>query len=325
MSSQLHSLSALQSACTQALKAGTGKVVMPAPPDSAATLSSSSHRILVRVGLLGPAFGGHCVIDVPLLTALNLSAASICGKNFTTLNDDSPEHETFRRALVGVPYEGSKQICRCMDAWVKTIDVNLGVLENNAKMNVAIAPATSQYPYGIIRVKIGENEATNYKLDSDKRAVVQLKERKALVAVIDKDTIEVDFDEAYLTLGSVPSVVTENNIITTIDGKQHMIKSASSLVKSRLLELANQVAPYTIPSDLIGDISTPELIPMKLRNLPLPNMEKLEVSLIVMGIGVVSLYVELCPMSHLNPRQVDVFKRLFNYTFYHPDLKKIFG
>lgn len=320
-----HRLEEFQSVCSESLKTATGKVVMPFTGHK--RTSTSAHRILIRVGLLGPALGGQCVIDMPLLTALNLCSVGLSGKNYTAINNDNdPTNEGYRKQLLGIPSERSSRTHKCMGQYVKTIDIDLGPIHNHLRLQIGVNTKKSQqHPHGSIRLKVGDNSPEVHSVDADNKVTVPLKESQAIIEVIDQETINLDFDETAVTLGVVPPNVNENHIVTEIEGKPLLIKGASSLVKSRLLELANQVAPYTIPTDYMGDISTPQMIPDRLRTLNLPELEKYEVDLIIMGIGDLVVSAELTHIAGLSPKQLNILKGLFNFTFYHPELKKIFG
>lgn len=315
----------LQSNCIRALQAATGKMVIAAGYTSPTHLSP--YRLIIRVGLLGPAIGGQCIFDISLLTALNLSAFSLCGRNFTTLNaEEGPERDELLRKLMGLPFKNSAQTYYCRDEWVKNIELNLGPLYNHEKMKIGISESRSETrkPESL-KIRLGNEKPITVPLSEQQRGELMLEQRKFLFHALDSMTLEIDMDESAATLATVPSILNEHHIVTRLNGQKYLIKAGSSLVKSRLLEMANQVAPALIPPQLTGDISTPLIIPARSRHLPLPNMQKMNLCLLIMGLGTLTISLELCNIAELNSEQIHILKSLFNFTFYHPELKKIFG
>jgi hypothetical protein len=315
----------LQAGCITALQAATGKMVISAR--STTQLNQSPYRLLIRVGILGPAIGGQCVFDIPLLTSLNLSAFSLCGRNYTTLNsEEGSTRDELLRKLLGLPAQDTARIYTCTDPWVKSISINLGALYNNEEMKIAVVESKGddRHPEKL-RIRLGQEKPISLALDHEQRAELLLENRRFLFKVLDTNRIEVDIDESQLTLGTVPSILNEHHIVTPLNGPKHLVKAGSSLVRSRLLEMTNQVAPALIPPQLTGDISTPQIIPARSRHLPLPNLHKLNLNLLLMGLGTLTISLELCNIAELHPEQIHVLKGLFNFTFYHPELKKIFG
>lgn len=299
----------------------TGRKALPL---KTAKLLNSPYRLLIRVGLLGPAVGGQCIFDFPLLTALNLCSLQFCGLSFSSLNQTTqPQRETWLKQLLGLPYPGSAQTYRCQDPWIKRVEVNLGPLYQNELLRLSVIEdkglATG------VRFQIGPEKEQTLKLNPQQRASIQIEDRLFLIHVLDPQTIEVDLDESRLTLGAIPPQTNEHHLIVELEQQPWLVKSGSSLVKSSLLEIANQVAPSLIPEHLTGDISTPRIIPLRASHLPLPNLNRYNVELLLMGAGAIKIQLELGPIAGLNPRQLDILKSLFDYTFYHPELKKIFG
>lgn len=314
----------IQSACIRALQAATGKKVIA----STSSPYTSPYRLIIRIGLLGPAIGGQCIFDISLLTALNLTVFSLCGKNFTVLNAETgPERDEILRKLLGLPHSNSAQIYRCTDKWVKHIEFNLGPLYNHETMKIGISEThgSAERKPESLKIRLGHHKPFHVPLSKQQRGELMLEQRKFLFHALDAMTLEIDVDESAVTLASVPSILNAHHIVTELNGQKYLIKAGSSLVKSRLLEIANQVAPALIPPQLTGDISTPALIPARLRHLPLPNMQKMNLYLLLMGLGTLTISLELCNIAELSPEQIDILKGLFNFTFYHPELKKIFG
>lgn len=293
-------------------------------PAKSGSLLHSPYRLLIRVGLLGPALGGQCILDFPLLTALNLCSLQMCGRSFSSLvQEDSPERTLVIKQLLGLPYPGSAQIYRCRDPWVKKVEINLGPLYQHEILKLAVIDERGK-PIAL-RAQIGPEKEQRLALDNKQQAELVIEDRRFLLRVVDLQTIEMDLDERAFTLGPVPPQPQEHHLIVELEDGMYMVKSAGSLVKSSLLEIANQVAPSLIPEHLTGDISTPKLIPLRAAHLPLPNLRRFHVEVLLMGAGAVRVQLELGPISGLNARQLDILKALFDYTFYHPELKKIFG
>lgn len=323
MSAPFYHLPALQQACQQALESATGKpVILTQEWPPAAT---SPYRVLVRVGILGPALGGQCVLEMPLLTALNLSAIMLCGKNFSSLNSDTgPVAENLRRRLFGMPYPGSSSEHSCTDAWVKHIEINLGPLYDHLRMRIAIVDGNSGSG-GKMRIQLGDERTHTYPLNAHQQVEFDLEGRTFKLTALDTQRVRLDIDESGLTLGSVPSRPNEHQLITQIQGQHYLVRAGSSLVKSLLFELTNQITPSLIPSGFIGDISTPVVIPSRDRHLPLPELQRYVFKTVIMGLGPLGISLELRELQGLNTAQLHTLQALFNFTFYHPELKKIFG
>lgn len=299
----------------------TGRKALPAKTGA---LLQSPYRLLVRVGLLGPALGGQCILDFPLLTALNLCALQLCGRSFSSLvQDEDPRRDTWLRQLLGLPYPGSPQVYRCHDAWIKRIEVNLGPLYEHEILRLAVIEERGQLVG--LRYQIGPEKEQKLKLDSQQRAEIVIEDRRFLIRALDPLSIEMDLDESRLTLGSMPSQPQEHHLLVDLDNHMQLVKSGSSLVKSSLLEIANQTAPSLIPEHLTGDISIPRIVPLRAAHLPLPNLRHYHVEILLMGAGPMRIQLDLGPLTGLNDRQLDILKNLFDNIFYHPELKKIFG
>jgi len=323
LSAPFYHLPALQQACQQALESATGKPVILTQEWPAA--AHSPYRILIRVGILGPALGGQCVLEMPLLTALNLSAMMLSGKNFSSLNSESGNTaEDLRRRLFGMPYPGSSSEHTCTDAWVKHIEINLGPLYNHLRMRIAVVEGNSGNP-GKMRLQLGDERSRTYPLNAQQQVCLELEGRKFILTALDTQRVRLDIDESELTLGSVPSRPNEHQLITHIQGRSYLVRAGSSLVKSLLFELTNQITPSLIPSDFIGDISTPVIIPARDRHLPLPELQRYTLKTVIMGLGPLGISLELRSLKGLNNSQLHTLQALFNFTFYHPELKKIFG
>lgn len=282
------------------------------------------NRLLIQVGLLGPALGGQCILDFPLLTALNICALQFAGRNFVNLNqEDSSNKALFLRQLLGLPNSGGAQIYRCSDPWIKRIEINLGPLYKNELLRIAVIEQRGRFVG--LKAQIGPEAPQTIKLDAQARGSLEIEGRIFLFKVLDALTVEMEMDESALTLGSLPSNIQSHHILTELEGKQYLVKSAGSLVKSSLLEIANQVAPAMIPAHLTGDISTPRIVPSRAAHLPLPYMYRYHIELLLMGAGPIQIKLELGHLSGFSEKQLDILKQLFDYTFYHPELKKMFG
>lgn len=313
--------SELEQICLHSFELATGRKALPAKQ---LQIHSASPRLLIRVGLLGPAFGGQCILDFPLLSALNLCALQLCGRSFSSIShEETPERERLLRQLLGLPYPGGQQRYYCHDAWVKRIEVNLGPFYAHETMRIMVIERQGQ-AVGI-RIQIGPEKEQSLSLDEQKQAVFILEDRRFLIKVLDLHEIEVNLDESALTLGPLPPNPQDYHLLVSLEGKTHVVRSGSSLVKSSLLEIANQVAPAFIPEHLIGDISTPRIIPSRASHLPLPHLTRYQVDLLLMGAGPLRVTLELGGISGLSRQQLDLLKSLFDFTFYHPELKKIFG
>lgn len=311
----------LEQICAQSFELATGRKVLPAKHMH---IHAASPRLLIRVGLLGPAFGGQCILDFPLLTALNLCALQLCGRSFSTISREAgPERERLIRQLLGLPYAGGEQRYYCHDAWVKRIEVNLGPFYAHETMRVMVVERQGQ-AVGV-RIQIGPEKEQTLALDNQQQAVFTLEDRRFLIKVLDLHQIELELDESGLTLGPLPPTPQDYHLLIELEGKTHLVRSGSSLVKSSLLEIANQVAPALIPEHLIGDISTPRIIPSRASHLPLPHLTRYQVDLLLMGAGPLRVSLELGGLTGLSRQQLDLLKSLFDFTFYHPELKKIFG
>lgn len=225
--------------------------------------------------------------------------------------------------MLGLPYPGGAQIHRCHDPWIKRVEVNLGPLYEHETLRLAVIEERGQ-AVGL-RCQIGPEKEQRLNLDAQKRTELVIEDRRFLIRVLDPQNIEIDLDESRLTLGPVPPSPQDHHLIVELDHQSYLVRSGGFLVKSSLLEIANQVAPSLIPAHLTGDISTPRIIPSRATHLPLPDLRRYHLEVLLMGAGPVRIQLELGPISGLNPRQLDLLKSLFDYTFYHPELKKIFG
>lgn len=225
--------------------------------------------------------------------------------------------------LVGLPDAGVPETHRCYDTWVKRIEINLGPLFQHELMRVAIVEQQS-VPRAL-RIQIGPEKEEVLALDKNNTARLMLENRQFIFEVIDSLSLRLRLDESAITLGSVPPETRDEHILIDLNGKKQLVKSGSALVKSSLLEIANQVAPAMIPEHLTGDISTPKLVPLRATHLNLPGMTKYQLHLVLMGAGPIRILLELGQLERFSVQQIDILKRLFNYTFYHPELKKIFG
>ena len=282
-------------------------------------LLQTPNRLLVQVGLLGPALGGQCILDFPLLTALNVCALQFTGRNFTSLSQDT----NILQHLLGIPALGTEQTYSCVNPWVKRVEINLGPLYQNEILHVGVIEQQGKYVG--LRVQIGPEEIQTIKLDHQACGSIEIEGRRFIFKVINALTIQMDIDESKLTLGTVPPQKKPHHVITNLDGQDFLVKSGGTLVKSLLLEIANQVAPAMIPAHLIGDISTPRMVPSRASHLPLPYLNRYHIGLLLMGAGPVQIKLELGNIAGFSESQLDILKKLFNYTFYHPELKKIFG
>lgn len=285
-------------------------------------LSQALHRLLIRVGLLGPEFGGQCILDFPLLTSLNLCTQQFRQRSFLDLAQESHSLD-FIKQLLGLPLPGQAQIHRCTEQWVKDIKIDLGPLYRNETLKVAVKEREGKAE--ALTLQVGPESPVRLPLDANGRTEFEIEGRLFLFRVLDSLSVEVQLDESRLTLAPPPPQKTEHHICIELEGVPQMVKSGGSLVKSSLLEVANQVAPTLIPEHLIGDISTPRVIPSREAHLPLPNMQRYHIDLLLMGVGPVKIKLELGDLKNFSDQQLDILKQLFDYTFYHPELKKIFG
>lgn len=280
--------------------------------------------MLIRVGILGPAIGGQCIFDFPLLTALNLCALQMSGLSFSSLNRDSnPKRLIWLKQLLGMPYPGSEQIYKYAETWIKRIEYNLGPLYSNEILKLGIIE--NQGKPSEIQYQIGPEKEEYLKLDHNQTSKLVIEDRSYIIKVLDSKSISIDIDESKLTIAPKPPIENEHHIFVDLEADTFLVKSGSSLVKSSLLEIANQIAPSLIPSHLTGDISTPKLIPLRESHLPLPYLKTYTIELLLMGAGPIRVQLDLCQLADLNPQQINILKNLFDHTFYHPELKKIFG
>lgn len=280
-------------------------------------LYHNPYRLLVQIGLLGPEFGGQCILDFPLLTALNLCALTFCQKKFVDLDLSQPAERKLHHQLLGLPL-GETETYQCHEDWVKRITVDLGPVYEDEQLEVYILEN---------QLKINSNLYPTEKLplDSQKKAVLKRDAVEFILSAPDANHLQLERDESRATLGPLPPVLSENLLLTEWKDKQYMVKSAGFLVKSSLLEIANQVAPALIPAELIGDISAPHLIPSREAHLPLPHLKRYNTEVLLMGAGPVKIKLEIGGIQGFSSSQLDILKNLFNHTFYHPALKKAFG
>ncbi len=280
-------------------------------------LNMSPYRLLVQIGLLGPSFGGQCILDYPLLTALNLCSLTFCQKKFVDLDLSIESERKIHHQLLGLP-TGDKETYTCHEAWVKRIMVDLGPVYEDEQLEIYILDQA---------LKINSNlyQMERIPLDRHKTAILQRESTRFVFTVTGPTSLQMERDESETTLGPLPPVLSDNTLITETEGHQYLVKSAGYLVKSSLLEIANQVAPAFIPPELIGDISAPHLIPSREAHLPLPHMKRYNTEVLLMGAGPVKIKLEIGGIQGFSTSQLDILKSLFNYTFYHPALKKAFG
>lgn len=280
-------------------------------------LSQSPYRLLVQIGLLGPDFGGQCILDYPLLTALNLCSLTFCKKKFADLDLEDPYEKNIHHQLLGLPL-GEKETYQCHENWVKRVNVDLGPVYEDEQLEVYILEHA---------LKINSNLYPSEKipLDKDKNAYLMRDTTRLIFTVVNPTTLQLERDESRSTLGPLPPQIPDNALITTIENKDYLVKSAGSLVKSSLLEIANQVSPALIPSDLVGDISSPHLVPSRDAHLPLPHLRRYNTEVLLMGAGPVRVKLEIGGIQGFSTSQLNILKDLFNHTFYHPALKKAFG
>lgn len=280
-------------------------------------LSQSPYRLLVQIGLLGPEFGGQCILDYPLLTALNLCSLTFCKKKFADLNLEDPYEKAMHHQLLGLPI-GEKEVYRCHETWVKRINIDLGPVYEDELLEVYIQE-------NFLKINSNLYPSEKLALDKDKNAFLIRDSTRIIFTVLDATSLQLERDESGSTLGPLPPQLPESALITSIDNKEYLVKSAGSLVKSSLLEIANQVSPALIPSELVGDISSPHLIPSRDAHLPLPHLKRYNTEVLLMGAGPVRVKLEIGGIQGFSTSQLNILKALFNHTFYHPALKKAFG
>lgn len=286
---------------------------------------NSRYRIFIQVGILGPSIGGQCILDIPLLTALNLCAFSISGQTFTSLNQQqTPESTAVLKRVLGLPTEAGAMLYECHDQWIKSIDVDLGSLYEQLAMNISIRLNQAQEPKSILVRPRTEKKPFECELDTAQKAHFSLEDYHFQLHVKNLLKIGLMIDESEFTLAPAPQSPNSDHILAHLGGEPALVKGASALVKSRFLELSNQLVPSLIPPDVTGDISTPRLIPGHQRKLPLP-LKKFQSHRVIMGIGPLGIFLNLCHIADLNSSQLNILKSLFDYTFYHPELKRIYG
>ncbi len=286
-------------------------------PMKTGKLSLSPYRLLVQIGLLGPQLGGQCILDFPLLTALNLCALTFAQKKFSDLDLDEPAQKKLRNQLLGIPVRAFEKFT-CHETWVKRIHIDLGTVFEDEQLEVYILDK-------MLKVNSNLYPTQKIALDDQQRAVLPRDNVNFIFQVEDSSTLYMERDESQATLGPVPPAVTEHALLTQVNQNTHLIKSAGFLVKSSLLEIANQVAPAMIPSHLVGDISAPHLIASREAHLPLPHLKRYNTEVLLMGAGPVRIKLEIGGIQGFSNSQLDILKSLFNHTFYHPELKKAFG
>ncbi len=304
--------------CVQSFKQATGRQALPAKTGH---LLHSPYRVLVRVGLLGPALGGQCILDFPLLTALNLCSLSLFRQNFTSLKQDA-SNENILKQILGLPL-GKPVRYDCQDTWVKRIDVPLGPVYNHEVLKVTLKEQDGHLI--AMRIQSDQQSEQILPLDTQQRAVYTFQGVSFLFQALNTESVMMELDESEQTLGPVPPEQHEHHILAQINQQAYLVKSGGSLVKSSLLEMANQISPSMIPTQLTGDISPPRLIPSREAHLPLPNLKRYNTEVLIMGAGPVRIKLELGNISDLQAHHLEILKDLFDHTFYHPELKKIFG
>lgn len=307
-----------ESLTVQAFKQATGRQSLPAKTGH---LLQTPYRHLIRVGLLGPAFGGQCILDFPLLTALNLFSLQVFNQSFSSLNQQNNQSEAIKKIL-GFP-TGQPVTYRCQDTWVKRIDIALGPVFQHEVLKVTYKEVLNKP--GILRVQPNEGPVKQIQLNENKEGVFEQGGTRFCFRVLTPQSVEMELDESEITVGPVPPQPNETHILTQIEGHPYLVKSGGSIVKSSLLEMANLISPAMIPERLTGDISPPRLIPFREASLSLPNLKRYQTEIVLMGAGPVRIVVELGNLSNFSAAQLEVLKELFDHTFYHPELKKIFG
>lgn len=290
-------------------------------PAKTGHLLHSPYRILVRVGLLGPALGGQCILDFPLLTALNLCSLSLFQQNFTSLKQD-PKNESILKQILGLPLGHPIQY-DCQDTWIKRVEIPLGPVYNHEVLKVTLKEQNGQ----LIAIRIqNDNQADQIlPLDAQQKASYTFQGIEILLQALNSGSVMMELDESEQTLGPVPPQTQDHHILVQLNSQTYLVKSGGSLVKSSLLEMANQISPAMIPTQLTGDISPPRLIPSRAAHLPLPNLKRYNTEVLIMGAGPVRIKLELGNISDLQAHHLEILKDLFDHTFYHPELKKIFG
>jgi len=273
------------------------------------------------VGLLGPALGGQCIFDFPLLTALNLCSLSLFRQNFTSLKQ-APDNEHILKQILGLPLGKPTQF-DCQDTWVKRIDVPLGPVYTHEVLKVTLKEQGGR----LIAIRIHSDVQADQilPLDAQQKVSYTFQGIQCIFQALNSGSVMMELDESEQTLGPVPPEQHEHHILADINGKTYLVKSGGSLVKSSLLEMANQISPAMIPTQLTGDISPPRLIPSRASHLPLPNLKRYNTEVLIMGAGPVRIKLELGNISDLQAHHLEILKDLFDHTFYHPELKKIFG
>lgn len=313
-SSDFFSQSHFESLCREAFSIATRRQALGIKTGQ---LSQNPYRLLVQIGLLGPEFGGQCILDYPLLTALNLCSLTFCKKKFADLDLEDPYQKNMHHQLLGLPL-GEKETYKCHETWVKRITIDLGPVYNDELLEIYILE-------NFLKINSNLYPSEKLPLDKDKNAFLMRDTTRLIFTVLDATSLHLERDESGSTLGPLPPQLPENALITTIENKEYLIKSAGSLVKSSLLEIANQVSPALIPSELIGDISSPHLIPSRDAHLPLPHLKRYNTEVLLMGAGPVRIKLEIGGIQGFSTSQLNILKDLFNHTFYHPALKKAFG
>lgn len=280
-------------------------------------LNLSPYRLLVQIGLLGPEFGGQCILDYPLLTALNLCSLAFCQKKFVDLDLNLKSERKIHHQLLGLP-TGDPETYTCHETWVKRITVDLGPVYEDEQLEIYILDKA---------LKIHSNlyPAEKIPLDKHKTAILKRESTRFKFTALTPTSLHMEKDESETTLGPIPPLLSDSTLLTTVNDQQYLVKSAGYLVKSSLLEIANQVAPAFIPPQLIGDISAPHLIPSREAHLPLPHMKRYNTEVLLMGAGPVKIKLEIGGIQGFSTSQLNILKDLFHHTFYHPALKKAFG
>lgn len=290
-------------------------------------ISINPPKLLIRVGIIGTIFGGHCFIEIPLLTALNFTCFNLWGQNFLTLNSDTVNEEknNYRKILLGIKRTEESEFY-IIDKWTHKLAISLGTYARCPKIELSMEKENPNAPHGLIRLRLGNADGTTvHSLDKDKQTTIDLLDRYAFINAIDSMTLSIVYDEAHITLyenDKLPEGL--EPIITYIDGEKKAIRAPGNIIKSQALELANQVASNLLPADFIGDISTPTIISERERDLHINGIEKFKTNLLITTIGNLSVEIQLCRLKGLKPVEEYIIKSMFNFVYAHPALKELF-
>jgi len=306
-----------------AFNLATQKTVLPLKK----SIPINSPKLLIRVGVIGTVFGGHCIIELPLLTALNFTCFNLWGQNFLAINADknNEEKNNYRKILLGIKRVEQPEFYT-MDKWTRKLNISLGTYARYPKIEINMEKENPTAPHGLIRLRLGNADGTTvHSFDKDKKTFIDLLDRYAFINAIDSMTLAIFFDESHLTLYESEKIPEGIEPITTyIDEEEKVIRASSNIVKSQALELANQVSSNLLPADFIGDISTPTIISDRERDLHINGIETLKTNLLISTIGHLSVEIQLCDLRKLKPVEEYIIKNIFNFTYAHPALKELF-